>query len=158
MTRTGATARPRSRHPASGQRRRRAVTTAALLVLGAGAAGGCASLWTGSEGVTVDEVAVWGESVGAGDAALLEGHLTVEGGCVYVTDGFGTRWLPVFSEDLVAWDGTALSGAGGSFVDGDAVALAGGVLVEDAPDGWEAPAGLHVPTTCDTADVWNATR
>lgn len=157
MTRTGATARSRTRHRASG-RRRRSVTAAALLALGAGATGGCASLWTGSGGVTVDEVAVWGESVGAGDHALLEGRLTVEDGCVYVTDGFGTRWLPVFSEDLVAWDGTTLSGAGGSSVDGDAVGLGGGVLVENASGDWQPPAGLHVPATCDTTDVWNATR
>ncbi|WP_251152721.1 hypothetical protein [Cellulosimicrobium sp. Marseille-Q4280] len=64
----------------------------------------------------------------------------------------------MFSEDLVAWNGTTLSGAGGSYVDGDAVGLGGGVLVENASGDWQPPAGLHVPATCDTTDVWNATR
>ena len=139
--------------------RRRTVAAAVLVALAVGtAASGCAQVWLRSAEVSVDEVAVWGPSVGAGDDALLEGRLTVEDRCVYVTDGSGTRWLPVFSEDLVGWDGETLRTAGGAFVDGDAIALGGGVLVERTTGRWDPPDGLHVPATCETTDVWNATR
>ncbi|MCB7135951.1 hypothetical protein [Cellulosimicrobium marinum] len=138
--------------------RRRATTTAVALALCVGAASGCAPLGSGTGDVTVDEVATWGESVGAGDDALLDARLAVEDGCVYVTDDFGTRWLPVFSSDLVGWDGETLSVPGGSYTDGDVVALAGGALVEDAPDDWNPPDGLHVPAACVTTNVWSATR
>lgn len=122
----------------------------------AGALGGCDALRGGAD-VTVDGVALWGHGVGAGDGALLEGTLTVEDGCVYVTDITGTRWLPVFSEDRVGWDGETLSAAGGAFVDGDPISLAGGVLVEGA-SAWEPPEGLHVPAPCEPENVWNGTR
>jgi hypothetical protein len=155
MTRDDASARPRPRRPGIG---RRAATGAASLTLGVSAAGGCAELWLAPAEVTVDQVAVWGPSQGAGDDALLEGRLTVDDGCVYVTDASGTRWLPVFSEDLVGWDGETLRTAGGAYVDGDAVALGGGVMVEGTTGRWAPPEGLHVPSTCVTTDVWNATR
>ena len=92
------------------------------------------------------------------DREVLEGVLTVEGGCVYVTDPSGTRWLPVFNEDLVGWDGATLRTAWGSFTDGDDVALGGGVLVENGTGRWNPPDGLHVPATCDVTQVWSATR
>lgn len=138
--------------------RRRTVAKAVLAVLGVAATSGCAELWLRPAEVTVDEVAVWGQSQGAGDDALLEGRLTVAHGCVYVTDASGTRWLPVFSEDLVGWDGETLRTAGGAYVDGDEVSFGGGVLVERGTGRWEPPERLHVPAACATTDVWDATR
>ncbi|MBD5784902.1 hypothetical protein IF650_01795 [Cellulosimicrobium terreum] len=137
--------------------RRRALAGTLLVAVGPVLAG-CAQLWMGSPEVTVDEVALQGPSVGAGNDALLEGVLTVEDGCVYVADETGTRWLPVFNDDLVGWDGTTLRTAGGTYVDGDPVALGGGVLVEGAPAGWTPPDGVHVPVSCETTDVWDAGR
>ncbi|WP_265522884.1 hypothetical protein [Oerskovia flava] len=137
--------------------RRHALAPAVLLAVGVGAvAAGCVGPWGGDRGgVTVDEVALWGPSVGAGDAALIEGRLTVDGGCVYITDGSGVRWLPVFNEDRVAWDGETLRTGDGAFVAGDAISIAGGVLRERVAQDWEPPEDLHVPDTCAPDAVWN---
>jgi hypothetical protein len=137
--------------------RRRALAVAGALTLGVGfAASGCAELWIGD--VEVDEVALWGPSTGGGDSALLEGILTVEGGCVYVVDAFGRRWLPVFNEDRVGWDGETLRTPDGAFVDGDGITVGGGVVVESAPPSWEPPDEMHVPASCGTELVWSGAR
>jgi len=139
------------------RRSRRRTVAGAVVAVGAWlATTGCAALWTGD--MEVDEVATWGRSEGAGNDALLEGTLTVEDGCVYVTDADGVRWLPVFSVDRVAWDGTTLVTGAGAFADGDAIGVGGGELVGSVPADWEPPDGLHVPEGCAPDAVWNGTR
>lgn len=74
---------------------------------------------------------------GAGHAALLEGILTTDDGCVVLTDDFGETWVPVFPDDLT-WDKTGTRLHDEVLVLGERVGLGGG----EAParqDAWSIP-------------------
>ncbi|MGI5286130.1 hypothetical protein ACQEVF_22720 [Nonomuraea polychroma] len=86
----------------------------------------------------------------AGDAALLEGTLVLDDGCLYA-DSDGQRWLPVFPAEETRWDAKAqtLTLGGSSAVVGERSGFGGGeadaTIIAFAPDG------------CDRSKVWLVT-
>ncbi|GCD19425.1 hypothetical protein ACFO3K_00460 [Cellulomonas algicola] len=125
-------------------RRRPALAAAALLALG-----GCAGQEGGSGVVEGGPVAYVTPSSDGGDAALLEGTVSVTDVCLTVVDELGQRWLPVFQRPRTTWDGTTLTYDGTSYTDGGHIRLGGGGSgstdsTDYAPDGCEFDLAFYV--------------
>src|SRR5690625_1521793 len=87
----------------------------------------------------------WGE----GDAALLEGTVALENGCLTVVDDAGQIIVPVFPTDF-AWDADSgeLSGFGHTFSVGESVSMGGGY--HDAPPS----SAEYIPNGCEGAQYF----
>jgi len=85
-----------------------------------------------------------------GDAAALEGVISLDGGCTYLTADDGQRWLPVFPEGAF-WKGETLTSDKSTFQSGERVGLAGGET--------SLREGDTVPPDCDPdAPLWRVTQ
>jgi hypothetical protein len=81
-----------------------------------------------------------------GMAALLTGTLVRHHGCTYVDDPTGQRWVPIFPEPGLAWDGDELHADGAGYRLGTQVAL---------PGGETEPYPRSLPRGCDpSARTW----
>ncbi|WP_152192826.1 hypothetical protein [Georgenia satyanarayanai] len=82
----------------------------------------------------------WGE----GDAALLEGTVTLENSCLTVVDDAGQIIVPVFPTDF-AWDADAgeITGFGHTFSVGEPASMGGGY--HDAPPS----SAEYIPSGCE---------
>lgn len=80
------------------------------------------------------------------DAALLEGTLVLDAGCLYVEAPDGVYWVPAFPVDEVEWVDGKLNYQGSTFVSGDAIGLGGGT--------GNSLGGVSMPESCRATDVW----
>jgi hypothetical protein len=81
-----------------------------------------------------------------GDAAILEGTLSIAANCVYV-ESDGTRWLPVFPDESASISDGRLTLGAATFGDGDHIKFAGGAT----PDSSDAT----LPEACDPdTQIW----
>ncbi|NKY39907.1 hypothetical protein [Cellulomonas septica] len=117
---------------------RRRLALAAAVVL---AVSGCAGQEGGTGVVEGGPVAYVTPSSDGGDAALLEGTVSVTDVCLTVVDELGQRWLPVFQRPRTTWDGTTLTYDGTSYTDGGHIRLGGGSGSTDSAD--------YVPDGCE---------
>jgi hypothetical protein len=93
------------------------------------------------------DVATYEPAGPGGNAALLPGTLSSDGGCVIIVDDFGVVWLPVFPANAL-WTDDSVSHGGRELVIGEPVELGGGEASGIDP-GWS------VPDTCpDDVSIW----
>lgn len=113
------------------------------------ALGGCAAQAGGTGVVEGGPVAYVTPRSDGGDAALLEGTVSVTDVCLTVVDELGQRWLPVFQRPRTTWDGTTLTYGGTGYTDGSRIRLGGGGSgstdsADYAPDGCEFDLAFYV--------------
>jgi hypothetical protein len=93
------------------------------------------------------DVATYEPAGPGGDAALLMGTLSSDGGCVTLIDDSGEVWLPVFPENA-SWTDDSVSVGGRDHVIGEPVELGGGGGSRIDPE-WSIPDGCP-----DDVSIW----
>ena len=124
----------------------RIVLAAAVSALALGVLVGCAST-TVVASSEAEPVGVVTRHVDAGEvsgAALLEGTLAFENGCVRLDDGT----VPVFADAAAKWDGTTLTWRGVEYRVGDKISFGGAILTDEQRK-------ALVPDSCGAGQGWS---
>jgi hypothetical protein len=110
---------------------------------------GCSAV--GSSENEFGPIATYANAGTGGDAALLEGTLVIDDGCVYVdSEDDGTRWLPVFPRTDTSWDAANEAVRfDQEYADGDHVEF-GGSQVSKTHGTFE----YSYPADCDADHEW----
>ena len=123
-----------------------------LLALLAAGLSGCGRSASSPSAATDSPVAYYESEGPGGDAALLEGVLVLEDGCLLVRQLDGTRTVPIFPDGEVTWEDSMLGWEGQRLEDGEQIALSGGFhqsAIEGSVVPFACPAASYFVTYVD---------